>query len=99
MSADLGNARERLSYVLSLVRGEGVEKDLVSAVRYFQMAIDLGHPGGMLCYSTALEKGEGIERDSCSALRDLTMAVTQWDSDTIGQHGGGVSLSLLHTLC
>jgi TPR repeat protein len=58
-----------LDYGLCFAKGEGVDKDLVSAASYYKMAADLGNVVAMVNSGVCLELGEGTEKDLVAAAR------------------------------
>jgi TPR repeat protein len=63
-----------VDYRLCSGHGWGVEKDLVSALRYRKMAADLGCARTMILSGIRLASSDGVQRDAASVERYLRMA-------------------------
>jgi TPR repeat protein len=60
-----------------LLKGRGVEKNVVEAVIYFKMAADQGHFDAQFHYGWALRHGHGVQQDLTEAERYISMSRNQ----------------------
>ncbi|MEI8248806.1 MAG: tetratricopeptide repeat protein, partial [Lentisphaerota bacterium] len=67
--AKQGNADAQYNLGLCLKKGDGVEKNLVEAVKWFRKAAVQGHAQGQLNLGVCLKKGDGVEKNLVEAVK------------------------------
>eukprot|EP00825_Cyclidium_porcatum_P004770 TRINITY_DN1225_c0_g1_i6.p2 TRINITY_DN1225_c0_g1~~TRINITY_DN1225_c0_g1_i6.p2 ORF type:complete len:127 (-),score=25.25 TRINITY_DN1225_c0_g1_i6:201-581(-) len=81
--------------------GQGVEKDLIKAVKYYQMSADQGNVKGQNNLGRYYENGQGVEKNYQLAVKYYQMSADQGNADAqnrLGdcyENGQGVEKKLL----
>ncbi len=70
-----GSAANELGEIL--LTGDGIEKDLAEAVRYFEIAIELGNADGKYNLGLCYLNGEGVEPDAVKGVRLIKEAAAE----------------------
>ena len=65
-----------------LLNGDGIQKNLLEAVRYFKMGADKGNVRAMKNYAYMLMNGIGIPVNKVEAYRYLKMAKNNGNPET-----------------
>jgi TPR repeat protein len=70
--------------------GDGIERDLVQAARYFKLSADQGDSNGQSRYGACLHEGNGIAQDRVEAARYFKLSADQGNRS--GQYWYGLCL-------
>ena len=70
--AEKGNADAQYDLGVMHDRGEGVRKDAVEAIRWYQKAAQQGHASAQFILGSRYASGEGIDRDPSQAVHWYT---------------------------
>jgi len=74
-ASDLGSSKATLHLGWMYHEGDGVERDLVLAAKYFHRASEEGNPSALLALASIYEKGDGVKQNLQEAERYLKLAV------------------------
>jgi TPR repeat protein len=72
---------------MRLLNGEGVERDLVEAAKYFKKSADQGNDKGQYEYGLRLKYGEGVQTSLREAARYFKLSADQGNSKAQRSYG------------
>lgn len=81
LKAQAGNAEAQANLGLALLKGWGVETNLVEAVNLLRKAADAGNAVGQKCLGECYDYGEGVEEDDAKAVECYRKAAEQGNAD------------------
>jgi uncharacterized protein len=99
-TAEAGDAEAQLSLGQMYVNGEGVSKDVVKAVEWFQKAASQGHPKAQFSLGKMYYLGESVPKDAVKAVEwyqkaaEQGYANAQFNLGKMYQTGEGVQTDL-----
>jgi TPR repeat protein len=76
-AARLWHPPAQLKFAMLLWNGQGIEKDVLAAIKYFKLAADSGLSGAQYGLGVALWSGQGVAQDVSEAVRLLRLAAEQ----------------------
>ena len=100
-AAEAGDARSQFVLAYRLKTGDGVAKDAVKAIQWFEKASEQGYVEAQVSLGLAYEQGQGVTQDYALAVKWYDRAAAQknpralWSLGLLHELGQGVAVDLV----